>query len=81
MFKRPEYITSVKRKRRLIQAQFALDFSRQANIDPKFNSPNRGPPPAFGGTAATPNPIGVALAKTSGVKLNGKQVGDYSRPD
>ena len=33
----------------------------------------------FTGNADAPNPIGVALAKTAGVKLIGKQVGDYSR--
>ncbi|MDX6404639.1 MAG: type secretion system protein TrbE [Blastocatellia bacterium] len=33
----------------------------------------------FTGTAENPNPIGISLAKTAGVKLIGKQVGDYSR--
>ena len=33
----------------------------------------------FTGSKDVPNPIGVALAKTAGVKLIGKQVGDYSR--
>lgn len=33
----------------------------------------------FTGTAETPNPIGISLAKTAGVKLIGKQSGDYSR--
>jgi len=33
----------------------------------------------FTGTSEVPNPIGVALAKTAGVKLIGKQVGDYAR--
>lgn len=33
----------------------------------------------FTGTAEVPNPIGISLAKTAGVKLIGKQVGDYSR--
>ena len=33
----------------------------------------------FTGSAENPNPIGISLAKTSGVKLIGKQVGDYSR--
>jgi hypothetical protein len=32
----------------------------------------------FTGTKDAPNPIGTALAKTAGVKLIGKQVGDYS---
>lgn len=33
----------------------------------------------FTGTAEAPNPIGISIAKTAGVKLIGKQVGDYSR--
>jgi hypothetical protein len=33
----------------------------------------------FTGSVETPNPIGLSLAKTAGVKLIGKQVGDYSR--
>lgn len=33
----------------------------------------------FTGSRDVPNPIGVALAKTAGVKLIGKQVGDYKR--
>jgi hypothetical protein len=33
----------------------------------------------FTGTKDVPNPIGISLAKTAGVKLIGKQVGDYSR--
>jgi len=33
----------------------------------------------FTGTKDAPNPIGIALAKTAGVKLIGKQVGDYSK--
>jgi len=33
----------------------------------------------FTGTAETPNPIGISLAKTAGVKLIGKQAGDYAR--
>jgi hypothetical protein len=33
----------------------------------------------FTGSKDVPNPIGVALAKTAGVKLIGKQVGDYTR--
>jgi hypothetical protein len=33
----------------------------------------------FTGTAETPNPIGTSLAKTAGVKLIGKQSGDYTR--
>jgi len=32
----------------------------------------------FTGSKDVPNPIGVALAKTAGVKLIGKQVGDYT---
>ena len=35
--------------------------------------------PTFTGSPDAPNPIGIALAKTAGVKLIGKQVGDYSR--
>ena len=33
----------------------------------------------FTGSRDVPNPIGIALAKTAGVKLIGKQVGDYRR--
>lgn len=33
----------------------------------------------FTGSPENPNPIGISLAKTAGVKLIGKQVGDYSR--
>src|SRR5205823_12620789 len=33
----------------------------------------------FTGSPEAPNPIGIALAKTAGVKLIGKQVGAYSR--
>lgn len=33
----------------------------------------------FTGSKDVPNPIGVALAKTAGVKIIGKQVGDYSK--
>ena len=33
----------------------------------------------FTGSRDVPNPIGVAIAKTAGVKLIGKQVGDYKR--
>jgi hypothetical protein len=33
----------------------------------------------FTGSRDVPNPIGIALAKTAGVKLIGKQVGDYKR--
>lgn len=33
----------------------------------------------FTGSRDVPNPIGIALAKTTGVKLIGKQVGDYKR--
>jgi hypothetical protein len=33
----------------------------------------------FTGTPDAPNPVGISIAKTAGVKLIGKQVGDYSR--
>lgn len=33
----------------------------------------------FTGTIETPNPVGISLAKTAGVKFIGKQAGEYSR--